>query len=219
MQLFFRLILAFLSLCFSSIVLQAQQPEVCRTEAHILNDRAANLGALGDEKKMILAIDLLDKAIAIKPDYYQAYWNKVVLLYRLEKREDYVRTLQTMEKQWPSKPDIKVMLGVHYEFVLGDTLSANTKYREAKQLYKTLYDSIQVKTLDVGNILPSYCTLLKLLGEDKEAYRIWRSFDAKRCEIPEYCMELKRLVKEFVLSRSRQELLEMYTGGAAYSGF
>ncbi len=122
-----------------------------------------------------------------------------------------------MENLWSSLPDIKVMLGVHYEIYLGDTLLANAKYREAKKLYVVLYDSIQSNTLDVGNILSSYCVLLKLLGEDEKAYRIWHTFDPKLCEFPEYCSELKKQIKKFVLSRSRQELLEMHAGRLSYS--
>lgn len=119
----------------------------CNKQVRQLNDCAVAIGSLGDTAKIMVAIELLNKVIAMKPDFYSAYWNKLAFQYRLGLMDDAFATLKSMERINPENPDLKTMLGAFLEQNKKDSTRAMIKYKEADLLYKNILDTISPNCL------------------------------------------------------------------------
>ncbi len=177
--------------------------------ARQLNDSAVKIASFGDTIKIMHAIELLNEAIDIKPDYYLAYWNKLIFQRQLGLMDDAFATLKAIEEISPKNPYIKTMLGVFYEQNKKDTTEAMVKYKEADLLYKSIFDS-NTDSLSYPSMLTNYTLNLKMLGRDFEADSILYSF------IQNYCHDAKeenRVFKEFIetniIKKTREELINM----------
>ena len=81
--------------------------QVSPGDPNVLTDLAVVYRNLGDSKR---TIDLLDQAIAIHSDHWQAWYNKVVVyqfdLHQHDEAADALRTLQDLKKSNPQIPDL-----------------------------------------------------------------------------------------------------------------
>lgn len=121
-----------------------------------LNDSAVAIGSLGDTAKIMVAIELLNKVIAMKPDYYSAYWNKLAFQYRLGLLDDAFATLKSMEQINPESPELKTMIGAFLEQNKKASIQAMTKYKEADLLYKNILDTISPNCLSYQSTMINY---------------------------------------------------------------
>ena len=120
-------------LLFSACGTKAQENNYNK-KAKQLNDSAIAMGLLGDTAKVMAAIQLLNEATNIQPDYYLAYWNKLAFQCQLGLMDDVFTTLKIMEQISPENPDLKTRLGVFYERYKKDAIQAQVKYNEAEVL-------------------------------------------------------------------------------------
>ena len=180
------------------------------TQVRQLNDSAVAIGSLGDTAKIMVAIELLNKVIAMKPDYYLAYWNKLTFQYRLGLMEDAFATLKSMEQINPENPDLKTMIGAFLEQNKKDSIQAMTKYKEADLLYRNILDTISPNCLSYQSTMINYILNLKLLGENFDADSILYSPTQNDYYGKEEIYEaFKQFAENNLMKKTREELVKM----------
>lgn len=182
----------------------------CNKQVRQLNDSAVAIGSLGDTTKIMVAIELLNKVIAMKPDYYLAYWNKLTFQYRLGLMDDAFATLKSMEQINPENPDLKTMIGAFLEQNKKDSIQAMTKYKEADLLYKNILDTISPNCLSYQFTMINYILNLKLLGENFDADSILYSPTQNDYYGKEEIYEaFKQFAENNLMKKTREELVKM----------
>jgi len=151
-----------------------------------------------DSAKIMKAIELLNQATDLQPDYYVAYGNKLKFQRGLGLWNDAFSTLKVMEQLKPNDPDLKTMLGAFYEHHKKDTIQAKIKYNEADLLYKHMLDTILYNSYNYESVIIGYTLNLKLLGEESEANRILYDY---------YGEDVKEFIEPFVIQKTREALL------------
>ena len=86
------------------------------------------------KSELEIALKYINKAIEIQNDYSLAKMNKVKILSKLGREKDAIKLLQEMESTEPNYAEVIYMQGFLYER-LGDTLKAQSIYREAIKAY------------------------------------------------------------------------------------
>jgi len=152
-----------------------------------------------DTTKVLKAIQLLDKATDIQPDYYVAYDNKFAFQCELDLIDDAFCTLKNMERLKPESPDLKTTLGAFYEYYKKDTIRAMNKYNEANLLYKLILDTLNPDFRNYEFIITDYAFNLKLLKEDAEANQVLHD-----C----FGNDIKDFIDTFMVKRTREEVLK-----------
>jgi len=179
-------------------------------EATLLNDSAVTMSFWGDTAKVMEAIKLLNEATDIQPDYYSAYWNKLMFQRQLGLMDDAFATLKVMEQIRSKNPDLKTMLGTFYEQYKQDTIQAMVKYREADLLYKSILDTITPNSLSYQSIITSYALNLKMLGKNFEADSILLLFIQNYYynDKEEYKV-FKQFIETNIIKKTREELINL----------
>ncbi len=177
-------------------------------KARQLNDSAVTMSLLGDTAKIMAGIELLNKATDIKPDYYLAYWNKLVFQIKLGLMDNAIATLKVMEQISPENPDLKTMFGIFYEQNRKDTMEAMVKYKEADLLYKSILDTINTNSLSYQSIITNYALNLKMLGKNFESDSILYSFiqNYYHDDKEEYRI-FKQFIETNIIKKTRKELI------------
>lgn len=196
-------------LLFSACNSKAQEHHY-NERAKQLNDSAVAMSLLGDTAKVITAIELLNEATDIQPDYYLAYCNKLIFQRQLGLIDDAFSTLKAMEQLNPKNPDLKTMFGILYEQYKQDTIQAKVKYSEADLLYKSILDTINSNSLSYQSIITNYAFNLKLLGKNFEADSILYSFIQNYYdENKEEDKVFKQHIETYFIKKTREDLINM----------
>ena len=151
-----------------------------------------------DTARVMQALELLNKATDMQPDYYIAYDYKLLIQSQLGFTDDAFSTLKIMELLKPENPDLKTMLGAYYEYHKGDTMQAKVKYNEADLLYKSIIDDIISDSCKYESIIMGYTLNLKMLGKETEANRILYDY---------YGEDVKEFIEPFVIKKTKEEVL------------
>ncbi|MEO1051150.1 MAG: hypothetical protein AAFX87_11015 [Bacteroidota bacterium] len=170
-------------------------------EARALNDSAVALHMTFDKENTIKAIDLLDKATEIDPDYYLAHWNKYVFLNELNMKEQAFETLKTLEKISPENPELIMASGVFYENN-GDSLKAIEKYGKANDIYESILDTIDNNGIQYSMLQSNHAVNLILLRQEVKGRKVLKDL---------YSRETDEAVREMIqsfLTLSRQDFLD-----------
>lgn len=184
-------------------------------KAEQLNERALSLGLLGDTIQIMEAIQLLNEATNIQPDYYAAYWNKLTFQRQLGLIDDIFLTLKAVEQFRSKDPYLKTQLGAFYELYKGDTIRGKIRYEEADLLFISILDTINPNSIEYEGAITSYALNLKLLGREEEANRILCSHIKNYDE--EYD-EYKLLMETFIKSTRKELLNTMVFGNGFLAG-
>jgi hypothetical protein len=174
-----------------------------------LNDSAIMISSWGDTAKILIAIELLNEATDIQPDYYLAYWNKLTFQRQLNLMDDASVTLKVMEQLSPENPDLKTMLGAIYERYRKDTVLAINKYNEADLLYKTILDTLNPASFSYQSVVTSYAFNLKMLRKniDFDSIFIYGYYNNDK----EKYETFKKYIENHFVRKSREELINMYS--------
>lgn len=168
-----------------------------------LNDSAASLAVTFEHDKVLKAIELLDQATRIQPDYYLAYWNKMVFQSQIGRTEEAIETLNKLEEIKPKDPDLKTLLGVYIE-LNKDSLQARQKFMEAENLYSRIFDTLKIESDLYSFHLTNRAINFKLLGFEKDAEETFQSVKKEQTN-----QDLQEMILEFQ-NLDRKELLEYF---------
>lgn len=166
-----------------------------------LNDSAVKLYTTFDEKNILKAIQLLDRAIDIAPNYFLAYWNKFLFQNELNMKDQAFETIKTLELLRPQSPELILSLGAFYE-KNGDSIMAIEKYRKANSIYESILDTIENNGVQYSMLQANKAITLILLGKELKGREILN--DLLENETDE---AVRELIYSF-LAHSRQDYLE-----------
>jgi tetratricopeptide (TPR) repeat protein len=172
-------------------------------KAKQLNDSAIGLANTFDNNKILEAIKLFDQATKIQPNYYVAYWNKMVYQNQLGLANDAFETLKKLEELRPKNPDLKVTAGIFMETNF-DSIKAREKFIEAEKIYKSILDTLNSTTDTFQTILINRAVNLKFLGRENEANGILMAIKQKQKD-----ESLKEFMNSFI-KMGRKELLNNF---------
>lgn len=198
-------LLALFLLCSCTHV-NTEQKNTVDPKAVALNDSALALYMSFDAPDPEGAIELLDQAIEIDPDYYLAHWNKYVFLNGMKERERAFETLQLLEKMNPKMPELKTSAGIFNEY-FGDSLLAKEKFEHAENAYNSILDTFNKKSDQYDLMRMSKATNLVFLGKEQEGKEVLKELSLKTED-----EALSELAGSY-LAMSRQELFDQIFNG------
>jgi tetratricopeptide (TPR) repeat protein len=168
-----------------------------------LNDKGIELAMTFDNDSIKKAIELFDQATKIEPDYYLAYWNKLVFQNHLGQKTEAFKTINKLENIRPNNPDLKVTKGVLIE-LNGDSLSARQKFLQADKIYTSILDTLTNKTDPQKMTLMNKAVNLKFLGREDEGNKILEDIKTETKE-----ENLKEMF-ETLIRMTRKELIDNF---------
>lgn len=168
-----------------------------------LNDKGIELAMTFDNDSIKKAIELFDQATKIEPDYYLAYWNKLVFQNHLGQKTEAFETINKLENIRPNNPDLKVTTGVLIE-LNGDSLSARQKFLQADKIYTSILDTLTNKTDPQKMTLMNKAVNLKFLGREDEGNKILEDIKTETKE-----ENLKEMF-ETLIRMTRKELIDNF---------
>jgi tetratricopeptide (TPR) repeat protein len=150
-------------------------PQGINPEARKLNDAA--LGSLSlsgnkpDTAALENAINILNQAIKLDNNYFEAYYNKFLLQNRLKQYGDALLTAKQMMELRPANADIRISAGITSE-KMGDTVTARNFYKSALQTYTHVLDTMSAKSKEHNALESNKAMSLILLRQPKMARAI-----------------------------------------------
>jgi tetratricopeptide (TPR) repeat protein len=180
-------------------------------KAKRLHDRAIFMTCLkSDTATQMAAIQLLNKATDLQPDYFGAHANKLIFQQELGLYDDAFNTLIIMEQLKPKNPDLKSIIGAFCEYYHKDTLQAMLKYEEADLLYHSILDTIQFYSPMYKNVIIYYAMNLRLLKTTFETITMTNSF-FEHCYCDDNnkqeCEDIKKMLETLIEKQTRDQLL------------
>jgi tetratricopeptide (TPR) repeat protein len=166
------LILAIFILCSSCVHLQ----KGVNPEAKKLGDQAFNLvwgKPNAGEDSLKKAIVLLDQAIKLDSNFYEAYYNKFAFQTELKDYKGALLTCFEMQRLRPKMIEITAIVGAAYERA-GDSISAIRYYTSALATYNKLLDTIRTKNRDYKTLMAERASTLIMLHRQAEANAIFK---------------------------------------------
>jgi len=168
-------------------------------QAILLNDSAVSVMSSKSQE----AIRLLDEAIALQPNYFSAWHNKVNCQMHLGLIEDAIVSLLKMEEIDPNYPDNKTNLGIMYD-IKGDSLLALEKYQEVEKMYVGILDTVQTQDNPYQMYELLRASNLILMGEKEKA----SGYLKKLLSNPSVDTVYTSKAAKDLLGVNRQEMLE-----------
>jgi tetratricopeptide (TPR) repeat protein len=172
-------------------------------KARQLNDSAVALTRSFDSLDYVKAIALLDKATTIDTNFYTAYWNKLAFQSQLGQYNNALQTAKQLKRIKPNAPDFYVTTGMLYEKT-GDSISAQSQYKEALIRYDKILDTMDIKNKDYDMLLMNKGVSLILVGQQTKGNDIIKKLYDKQTDVA-----YKEMFEMF-LNKSRQEILDNY---------
>lgn len=140
-------------------------------QARALNDTACMISRSGKAGDVLRAVELLDSATKIDPDYFTAYWNKMAFLNELKQYSRSLGAAKELSRLKPNDPVFYVTIGTLCEKT-GDTVSATNYFERGLTLFNTELDTMNPKTKKYEFLLMNKGIDLVMLGREKEGNEI-----------------------------------------------
>lgn len=131
-----------------------------------LNNRALKLASAKNDDSINRALNLLDSAIIIQPDYFYTYYNKIIIQNELGLWEQAAQTAKKVTDLKPKNPVLLMNSGLLFEKI-GDTSIAIERYFKSKKLFEKILDTISENTVTFRMYRFLYAVNLKLLNAKK----------------------------------------------------
>jgi tetratricopeptide (TPR) repeat protein len=138
-----------------------------------LNDTACMLYQSGKMDNIWIAVGLLDSATKIDPDYFTAYWNKMLFLNKLKQYDRSLTAAKELSRLKPNDPIFYVTIGTLCEKT-GDSLSAVTSFQKGLKLFNAELDTINPKSKGYEFMMMNKGIDLIMLDSEKEGNAILR---------------------------------------------
>ena len=147
------------------------------------------------------AIRLLNEAIKIDSNYYNAYSSKLSLQWMLKQYDNALATAKHLKNLRPNSPDSYVTVGLLYE-KLNDTISSYKYFNTAISKYDTILDTMSIKNKMYDVLLMNKGIDLILAGQQIKGNEILKQL-YKKSNDDLY----KEMIVPFV-NKSRKEVFE-----------
>jgi tetratricopeptide (TPR) repeat protein len=180
------------------------------TKNHIINPDAIRLNDSAvamihssyaeDYQKAIL---LLDQAIKIDSNYFNAYYNELTFYCQLRQYDNAIQAAKQILRIRPNSPDYYGTIGGLY-YRMGDTIKANEYFKDGLVLYDKMLDTMNTKNNYYDQLIINKATVLILIGDQTKGNMI-----LKRLYDGETDQKYKEII-EMVMNKSRQEILDYF---------
>lgn len=160
--------LFYLLLCCTCLFACKARESFSDKQKMLIQSRDLNNKALSVRANQAEAIQLLDSAISMRPDYKIAFENKAVLLWEQRKLNEFLTLIQRMRALFPiDSCRFTLSRAILFE-LFGKKDSARQHYEQAVHMFKRYYQIIRVPVTE-SMLLQEYTDFLSISGYPDEA--------------------------------------------------
>lgn len=200
--------LVILTLFLSIIACKGQEKEECRIKAKELVKQANELfmeSKLEEQTKLDSCITLINEAIKIDENYFNAYYTKSTYLTLKKDIKESIKNNEKMIQLRPNQPLWKIQRGLFFD-IDGNSIEAEKKYAIGIKEYENLFKKTELK--NDFNLRMEYLSGLESKGDIKKAEK---ELEKINCDFPNN--EILKAYKAEYKFKTKEEIIAVWHKG------